>query len=164
MTEVLIRQAVSADVTPCHIIESACFETSEAAPRASIEKRQQIYPQGFIVAEDRRNIVGFVNSGATDKEDLADETFKAMVGHNAHGCNIVIFSVAVHPDFQKTGVSRELLTRFCDIAKVLKKDAILLLCKSDLIALYQKFGFLDLGESASTHGGFSWHTMRRKLT
>ena len=49
-------------------------------------------------------------------------------------------------------------------AKMFEKNAILLLCKNDLVELYRKFGFIDLGESSSTHGGFSWHAMRRALT
>lgn len=163
MLEVTISEATGVDVTPCHDIESACFGPSEAAPRSSIEKRQRLYPQGFLVAARRGQIIGFINSGATDQDDLSDEAFKAMVGHHDDGKNIVIFSVAVAPEFQKTGVSRQLLTNFCEHAKRLEKNAILLLCKNDLIALYHKFGFIDLGESASTHGGFRWHAMRRTL-
>ena len=115
------------------------------------------------MAVRRGRVIGFINSGATDEEDLSDEEFKAMVGHDDNGSNIVIFSVAVDPAFQKTGVSRQLLLRFCDQAKMMEKNAILLLCKNNLVELYRKFGFIDLGESASTHGGFSWHAMRRAL-
>lgn len=163
MLEVIIREATGPDITRCHEIESACFELSEAAPRSSIEKRQRLYPEGFIVAVRRGRVIGFINSGATNQEDLSDEEFKAMVGHDDNGRNIVIFSVAVDPEFQKTGVSRQLLFRFCERAKMLKKSVVLLLCKRDLIELYRKFGFIDLGESSSTHGGFSWHAMRRAL-
>ena len=163
MLEVVIREASGTDITRCHEIESACFEPSEAAPKSSIEKRQRLYPQGFIVAVRRGRIIGFINSGATDEDDLSNEEFKAMVGHDDNGKNIVIFSVAVDLQFQKTGVSRQLLTQFCERAKMLEKHAILLLCKNDLVELYRKFGFIDLGESSSTHGGFSWHTMRRAL-
>jgi len=158
-----MRQALGADIARCHQIEQACFEVTEAAPRSSIEKRQRLYPQGFIVAELRKTIVGFINSGATDKQDLSDEAFKDMVGHEDNGANIVVFSVAVDPAYQKNGIARQLLFRFCERATMLKKNAILLLCKSDLLGLYQKFGFIDLGKSASTHGGFSWHTMRRVI-
>ena len=163
MLEVTIRQALVADVARCHQIEQACFDPSEAAPRASIEKRQRLYPQGFIFAERRRNIVGFINSGATSKHDLSDETFKAMVGHADEGAHIVIFSVAVDPEFHKNGIARQLLLRFCERATLLNKNAILLLCKRDLLGLYQKFDFIALGQSASTHGSFTWHAMRRAI-
>ena len=118
MLEVVIREVSSTDVNRCHEIESACFEPSEAAPRSSIEKRQRLYPQGFIVAARRGRVIGFINSGATDEDDLSNEEFKAMVGHHDNGKNIVIFSVAVVPEFQKTGVSRQLLTQFCERAKI----------------------------------------------
>ena len=113
--------------------------------------------------QQRKGIVGFINSGATGKQDLSDEAFKAMVGHDDNGANIVIFSVAVDPAVQKNGIARQLLFRFYERATMLNKHAILLLCKSDLLGLYRKFGFIDLGKSASTHGGYSWHTMRRAI-
>ncbi len=158
---VQIRDARSKDVSACHAIERACFEASEAALERSIRTRQRLYPEGFLVAELAEQVVGFINSGATDRVDLADEAFKDMVGHDPDGANIVIFSVAVAPDHQGTGVSRGLLHAFVDRARVLGKRSILLLCKDDLVGYYQRFGFQDMGQSGSSHGGFRWREMQR---
>ena len=163
MTIVHIREATAGDTRICHGIETACFEASEAASLENIQKRQARFPQGFLVAERDQKVIGMINSGATNEPDLADEAFKAMIGHDPDGSNIVIFSVAVVPLWQGTGVSRDLLTDFIARARVLGMQRVLLLCKNDLIGYYRKFGFEDAGLSASTHGGFAWHEMYRVL-
>jgi ribosomal protein S18 acetylase RimI-like enzyme len=122
-----------------------------------------MFPEGFLVAESHGQIVGMINSGSTNKEDITDEAFKDMVGHVRDGKNIVIFSLAVLPEFQGMGVSKKLLTKFVDISKELKKEKILLICKSDLIPYYQKYGFSYGGKSKSRHGGFEWHEMYLSL-
>ena len=100
-----------------------------------------------------------INSASTHKEDITDEELKDMIGHNKDGKNMVIFSLAVLPEFQGNGISRKLMDRFIDVSKGLKKEKILLLCKSDLIPYYQNYGYLYGGKSKSTHGGFEWHEM-----
>ena len=162
--EVQVRQAVLADVAACAMIETAVFERSEAASEETIYKRQQTFSDGFIVAEIDSGIVGFINSAATYQPDLADEEFKGMLGHQADGSHLVIFSLSVHPDYQGQGISRILLERFAELAKQQGRKAIMLLCKETLIAYYQKFGFQKLGKSNSVHGGFAWFEMRCSLT
>ena len=163
MNEVLIRTVREADVRSCHQIESLCFEPSEAATLEKIRTRQQQYPEGFLVADIDGQVIGFINCGSTDKPDLADEAFKDMIGHDPMGKNLVIFSVAVMPENHKTGVSRKLMETFLDKAEYQDKESVLLLCKSNLVSYYEKFGFKNCGESQSEHGGFSWWEMRRDL-
>ena len=115
------------------------------------------------MAEIDETIAGFINSGASDEDDLSNEELKDLVGHTPEGKNIIIFSLAVHPNFQGKGVSRPLLTEFIDRAKESEKEQVLLLCKEHLIDYYAKFGFDDEGESKSTHGGYNWHQMRLVL-
>jgi ribosomal protein S18 acetylase RimI-like enzyme len=160
---VRIRDVRAADVTACHAIEQVCFEPSEAALEHSVRVRQQRYPEGFLVAVVAGQVAGFVNSGSTNQADLADEAFKDMVGHDPRGASIVIFSIAVDPAHQGTGVSTRLLNAFVERATLLSKQRILLLCKDELVDYYLKFGFLDMGPSGSSHGGFRWREMRREL-
>ena len=82
-----------------------------------------------------------------------------MVGHDKDGKNMVIFSLAVIPEFQRNGISKQLMLRFIEVSKGLKKEKILLLCKSELIPYYQNYGFLYGGKSKSKHGGFEWYEM-----
>ena len=163
MDNVLIRIVKKEDVQSCYQIESMCFEPSEAATLEKVRSRQQQYSDGFLVAEYENRVIGFINCGATDKPDLADEEFKDMIGHNPAGKNLVIFSVAVTPEFQKSGVSRRLMENFLERAKDQDKESVFLLCKTNLVSYYEKFGFKNCGESQSEHGGFSWWEMRLDL-
>ncbi len=163
MDNLIIRTAEEKDTHRCFQIESLCFEPSEAASLHKIQIRQQQYPDGFLIAEYNGSVIGMINSGATDKPDLADEEFKDMIGHDPGGKNLVIFSVAVIPEFQNKGISQKLMMAFLERAKDLDKRSVFLLCKSDLVTYYEKAGFNNCGESPSKHGGSSWWEMRLDL-
>lgn len=163
MKEYSIRMVEPNDLTACHTIEALCFPPGEAAWTTSLETRIQTYPEGFFVAECDGKVVGQINSGSTDKDDISDEAFKQLIGHDPEGNNIVIFSLSVLPEYRKTGIGKELLTSFIKQAQELEKTRILLLCKEDLVNYYSRFGFKDSGISASTHGGAEWHEMALSL-
>ena len=158
MINVNIRQVNKHDVDGCYRTESACY-TSDGATREKILKRIMLFPEGFLIAESEGEIIGLINSASTDKENIADEEFKDMVGHVKDGGNMVIFSLAVLPEFRGNGISKQLMARFVEVSKFLKKAKILLICKSELIPYYQNYGFLYGGKSNSKHGGFEWHEM-----
>ncbi len=90
---------------------------------------------------------------------MTDEELKDMTGHVKDGRNMVVFSLAVLPEFQRNGISKQLMLRFIEVSKDLKKEKIILLCKPELIPYYQNYDFLCRGKSESTHGGFEWHEM-----
>ena len=158
MTDLKIRHVKDNDLDDCYRVESACY-TSDGATRQKIQKRIKLFPKGFLVAEYGDRVIGLINSASTDREDITDEELKDMVSHDKDGRNMVIFSLAVLPEFQGNGISRQLMSRFIEISKVLKKEKILLLCKSELIPYYQNYGFLYGGKSRSKHGGFEWYEM-----
>ncbi len=158
MVSVNIRQANKNDVDVCYRIESACY-TSDSATREKILKRIMLFPEGFLIAESEGKIVGLINSASTDKEDITDEAIKDMVGHVKDGGNMVIFSLAVLPEFQGNGISTQLMARFVEVSKALKREKVLLICKSKLVPYYQNYSFIYGGKSRSKHGGFEWHEM-----
>lgn len=155
---VIIRRVVKGDLDACFTIESTCY-TTDAASREKIEKRIAIFPEGFLVAEADGQVVGMVNSGATDKDDITDDAFKDMTDHIPNGKHIVIFSLAVLPAYQGVGISGRLMEKFIEVSKDLKKEKILLMCKTGLISYYRKYGFHYAGKSKSTLGSFEWHEM-----
>ncbi|QGY40799.1 GNAT family N-acetyltransferase [Pseudodesulfovibrio cashew] len=163
MSNCTIRTVTPEDLTACHTVEVRSFPPCEAAWTSSLENRINIYPEGFLVAEMDGRVVGQVNSGSTGKDDITDEEFKQLIGHDPDGGNIVIFSLSVLPEYRKNGVGGKLMTRFIQQARDLRKKRILLLCKADLIPYYSRFGFVDNGLSASTHGGAEWHEMALTL-
>lgn len=163
MTEVVIRQVRASDLADCVRVESTCFLPAEAAPQANIQKRIDLFPDGFLVAEANGQLVGLVNSGATHLDGVGDEAFKKMIGHDSRGANLVIFSLAVLPAYRGQGIARQLLARLVDRARQMGKKTVLLICKAELVAFYESAGFVDAGESSSTHGGGQWHDMRLSL-
>jgi len=163
MTEFTIRIVEPEDLTACHTIESRCFPPSEAAWTSSLETRITTYPEGFLVAECDGQVVGQVNSGSTHKDDISDEEFKQLIGHDPDGNNIVIFSLSVLPEFQKQGIAGKLLTDFIKHSHEMGKTKIMLLCKDELVKYYTRYGFENNGVSDSTHGGVEWHEMSLPL-
>jgi ribosomal protein S18 acetylase RimI-like enzyme len=158
-----LRQVRSGDLDFCDEIEASCFPADERASRERIAKRIQVFPEGFLVAVVGGRLVGLIMSVATTTGDLADEELKDMVGHDPHGENLVVVSVAVRPEFQGRQIGRKLVIELAARARAEERKRVLLLCKADLISFYEKLGFRDQGESASTHGGSRWHEMRRML-
>jgi ribosomal protein S18 acetylase RimI-like enzyme len=158
MIDVNIRQVNRQDVDGCYRTESACY-TSDGATREKILKRIMLFPEGFLVAESEGEIIGLINSVSTDKEEITDEELKDMVGHVKDGVNMVVFSLAVLPEFQGNGISKQLMERFIEVSKAMKREKVLLICKSELIAYYQNNGFTYDGKSKSKHASFEWHEM-----
>ena len=153
-----IRYVREQDLNECCKVESASY-TTEGATREKIQTRIRVFPRGFLVADFKGSLIGMINSASTNTEDLTGEGLKDMIGHHNNGRNMVIFSLAVLPQFRGKGISKKLMEKFIDVSKKLGKEKILLLCKPGLIPYYQKFGFFDLGKSKSRHGGFTWHEM-----
>lgn len=159
MSEYTFRTVEADDLLACHTIESRCFPPGEAAWTSSLRNRIEIFPEGFLVVEHEGAIIGQCNSGCTSKDDITDEEFKQLIGHDPEGENMVIFSLSVLPEYQSNGVGGQLLDKFIVQARKLDKKRVLLLCKNELIGFYEKHGFIDNGVSDSTHGGAEWHEM-----
>jgi ribosomal protein S18 acetylase RimI-like enzyme len=159
-----LRQATPADLDHCVAIEHAVFLPSEAATREQIEARIRRYPAGFLLAETSAGIAGFINTGITAKDDIADEALKSMIGHDPTGAYVVVFSVAVLPEWEGCGIATRLLQAIIVHAQQQRKRAILLLCKEDLVGFYERLGFVSAGPSASSHGGFHWDQMQYRLS
>ncbi|RPJ27525.1 MAG: N-acetyltransferase [Chloroflexi bacterium] len=163
MNEIIIRHVLPKDLDECFRVETSGFPPEEAAARETIQLRIETFPEGFLVAELEGRVVGMLNSAGTDKDDISDEELKQLIGHDPHGKNMVVFALAVLPEFQKRGIARQLMSRFVEEARQHKKGNVLLMCKRHLIAYYERMGFAHAGLSRSTHGGAEWHEMRLRL-
>lgn len=86
-----------------------------------------------------------------------------MGGFSEEGENVMVFSVAGHPDYRKKGIARLLLERFIENCRKINKKKILLMCRKELIPLYEKFGFIYMQKSESTHGNMAWYEMYLNL-
>jgi ribosomal protein S18 acetylase RimI-like enzyme len=157
-----IRHARISDLETCVWIEDVCF-SGNGATREKIERRIKEYPDGFLVAELRDQVVGFVNSGCIVQDDISDETLKDLEGHDPSGRNRVIFSLAVHPDFQGRDISTQLMDLFINEARNSGMRSILLICRKKLIRFYNRFGFVYRAPSNAAYGGFKWYEMALSL-
>lgn len=163
MPDVVLRRVLNADLDPCLTLERACFPEAEAASRENIAVRIRDFPQGFLVAEAAGAVVGHVNSGATGKDDITDEAFKALIGHDPAGRNAVVFSLAVAPAMRGRGLGARLMRAFALDMRAQGRERVLLLCKTPLAPFYARLGFEDRGPSVSTHGGAAWREMALAL-
>ncbi|WP_444932723.1 GNAT family N-acetyltransferase [Microbulbifer sp. JTAC008] len=159
MSEINIRSANERDLARCFEIESVSYAGNEAATKEKILKRILICPEGFLVIENNKEVIGFINSGATHDIELSNEEFKELVGHDSNGENVVIMSLVVHPKYQGKGMANKLLNSFISSMSELGKKRIYLICQDELVGMYSKYGFIHQGKSDSTHGGLSWHEM-----
>ncbi len=139
------------DLEECFLVETSGFPPQEAATRATIKLRIDTFPEGFLVAEVDGRIVGLLNSASTNKEDISDEKLKQLIGHDVDGRNMVIFALAVLPEFRKLGIARQLMSRFTEEAREHRKQYVLLMCKLPLIAYYQGMGFVHAGLSVERY-------------
>jgi len=163
MHSLLIRNVLPKDLDECFQVETSGFSPEEAASIETIQLRMEMFPQGFLVAELNGRVIGMLNSAATDKDDISDEALKQLIGHDPAGRNMVVFALAVLPEYRRRGIANQLMQRFAAEARKLGKENILLLCKQHLIAYYERLGFEHVSLSKSTHGGAAWHEMKMRL-
>lgn len=147
------------DLDRCFEIEAISYDGDEAATREKIKTRIETYPDGFLVLEVDERLVGFINSGCTDKVEMADESFKELIGHDPDGRHNVIMSLVVHPEYQGQGLASMLMAGHVTKMKQLRKTSIQLMCKKQHVPIYQRFGFSYVRPSISGHGGMAWHEM-----
>lgn len=142
------------------VIESICFPPHEACKREHMLSRAAAAPDLFWVAVDRAagRIAGFINGIATDEAAFRDEFFTDASLHDPDGRNVMILGLDVLPRYRMRGLARELVRSYAERA-VGKRKRLVLTCLESLSGMYEKFGFSDLGYSASVWGGERWHEM-----
>lgn len=163
MSEIRIRRVERSDLQACVALEERCYQPIEVAPPDFIEKRIEVYPDGFYVAELDGELVGMINCGATHKDDITDEELKYLIGHVRNGKNGIVFSLAVDPRHRGKGIARMLMAKVIEVSEQKEKQKIVLLCKDDLVNFYAALGFSYGGPSSSHFGGYTWHQMQYEL-
>ena len=155
-----LRKATLADVEAITALEAACFPSAEAAPRASFQKRLEVFADRFWLLWDGDRLVSMVNGMVTEQEELVDEMFADASMHQENGPWQMIFGVATHPDYQCRGLAAQVLQRAIDDCKAEGRKGLILTCKEQKLHYYAKFGFVNQGVSVSEHGGALWYQMK----
>jgi len=145
-------------------IEAICFPPNEACKREHMVPRIEAASDIFWVAMDKEtgHIAGFINGIVTNEASFRDEFFTDASLHDPQGENIMICGMDVLPEYRHQGLARELVQSYAEREKGRRKHLVLT-CLENLVPTYQKFGFCDLGISASQWGGEEWHEMEMKL-
>ena len=155
-----IRNVKIEDLDQVTEVEALCFPTAEAAVEASFRQRIETFPDSFFVAEDENGrIIGFINGCVTDERTIRDEMFEDSGLHRPEGLYQSVFGLDVIPEFRRQGGAADLMNRLMQEAKARGKKGMILTCKDRLIHYYEKFGYRNLGLSASVHGGAVWYDM-----
>ena len=142
-------------------MEQICFPPNEACAREHMIERIAVAPDLFLVAIDRGTgkLAGFLNGIATDEQYFRDDFFTDAGNHHPDGRNVMLLGLDVLPDYRLQGLGRELVRQYCRKEKDRGRKRLVLTCLADKVAMYTKFGFQDLGESASVWGGEKWNEM-----
>ena len=159
MINFTIQPVEKTDLDAVTAVEAICFPAAEAATRESFEQRIAAFPECFFVAEYEGNIIGFINGCVTDERTIRDEMFEDSSLHNPNGCYQSIFGLDVIPEYQRQGIAAELMNHLIEDARIKGRKGLILTCKDRLIHYYAKFGYKNLGVSASVHGGAVWYDM-----
>ena len=155
-----IRNVKIEDLDQVTEVEALCFPTAEAAVEASFRQRIETFPDSFFVAEDENGrIIGFINGCVTNETTIRDEMYEDSSLHDPEGLYQSVFGLDVIPEFRRQGVAADLMNRLMQEAKARGKKGMILTCKDRLIHYYEKFGYRNLGLSASVHGGAVWYDM-----
>lgn len=141
-------------------IEKASYPEAEAASRESIEKRLKAFGDCFWILEEDGEIRAFINGMVSDQPDLVDEMYDHSEWHDEKGDWQMIFSVVTSPKYRKRGYASIVMKQVIEDARKRNRKGIVLTCKERLIPFYERFGYVNEGESVSNHGGAIWYQMR----
>ncbi len=142
-------------------IESICFPPNEACSREHMIERITAAPDLFLLAIDKASgkIAGFLNGIATDEDAFRDEFFTDARTHKSSGRNVMLLGLDVLPQYRRQGLARELVYCYARREAGNGRKRLVLTCLDSKVDMYIRFGFHDLGQSASSWGGEKWHEM-----
>ena len=160
MKRMIIRRAELNDADAIAKVEAECFPESEAATLTQFHERLKYYASHFWLMFDSEKLIAFVDGPVTDDRDLTDEMYAHAEMHNESGKWQMIFGVNTIPAYRRRGHAEELLRCMINDAREQNRHGLVLTCKEKLIHYYAKLGFVNEGESESSHGGAKWYQMR----
>lgn len=155
----IIRHANMEDLEDVVRIEQANFSPAEAATPEAMAERLKVISDTFLIAEIDGKVAGYIEGPVVTHRYLTDELFHHVVPNVAEGGFIAVTSLSVSEDFKGQGIGTSLLAALKDLAVSQNRLGINLTCHDYLIGYYEMNGFVDEGESLSTHGGAKWYNM-----
>lgn len=146
-------------------IEQICFPPHEACSEQHMKERIEKAPELFLVAVDRETglVAGVLNGLSTDEESFRDEFFTDAELYDPKGKNVMLLGLDVLPQYRRQGLGTALVEEYARRERENGRQALILTCLQEKVAMYKKMGFYDDGIANSTWGGEEWHEMTRVL-
>jgi len=146
-------------------IEQICFPPHEACSEQHMKERIEKAPELFLVAVDRETglVAGVLNGLSTDEESFRDEFFTDAELYDPKGKNVMLLGLDVLPQYRRQGLGTALVEEYVRRERENGRQALILTCLQEKVAMYKKMGFYDDGIANSTWGGEEWHEMTRIL-
>ena len=128
-----VRPAAMSDLDAMTDIEAQSFPPEEKATRESFEARMKVFPECFMLLCEDGRPVGLIDGMVTNDATISDPMFENASLHDPKGAWQSIFGFCVLPEMRGRGAAP--------------------------IHYYEQFGFVNMGVSASEHGGAVWYDM-----
>lgn len=142
-------------------IEKICFPPNEACSETMMKERAAMAPDLFLVAVDKKTgrLAGFLNGLATNEFLFRDEFFTDAKLHDPAGRNIMLLGLDVLPEYRGQGLAREIVFQYLRRESEKGREMLFLTCLKSKVKMYERMGFHNRGESASSWGGEKWVEM-----
>ncbi|SFB45080.1 Ribosomal protein S18 acetylase RimI [Cohnella sp. OV330] len=154
-----LRNVRASDLEQLVRIENEGFSQAEAASKEAFAERIRLIPDTFIVAEREGQILGYINGPIIGQPYITDDLFKEIKTNPKNGGYQSVLGLAVSKEARGQGIAKLLLKKWEELAQVNEREGITLTCKEDLVAFYEKQGFVNRGRSESQHGGVVWYDL-----
>lgn len=160
----LFRPATLSDLDRIYELEAAGYPSDEAASREKLEFRIENAPELFLVATSSSDddgadrLVAYVCSTRSTAKQL---THDSMSKHEPEGSTVCIHSVCVDKKLWRNRIASRLLSAYLRLMIGLEPtvESVRLICKEDLVNLYEVAGFYTVGPSKVVHGQDPWLEM-----
>ena len=158
-----IRKGTIDDLDKLVEVEQKCFPLSEAATKAQIKERLDVYANHFWLLVEDEKLISFIDGFVSNQKDLEDKMYENAKLHDENGDWQMIFGVNTIPEYQHQGYASKLMSVVIEDAKKEQRKGFVLTCKEELLPFYERFGFKNEGISNSVHGNVTWYQMRLLL-
>lgn len=155
-----LRHVQLADLDRLMALERENFLPDEAISQAAMKEQILQISDSFLVAEMNGQLVGYITAHARKDKYLTDDLFMGAVPNQVQGGYLIISALSVAKSHQGQGIGTTLLAAMKDLALAQNRQGLSLTCHDYLIGYYAMNGFVDEGESTTSHlAGSQWFNM-----
>lgn len=131
------------DLAQIAFLENA-IEGAGAASLSTLQRRRQMFGEGFLVAKQGPTVVGYIETCLWDRAipRFQPEPDFFFNEHKPSGPNLYIIFVGVDERYRRHGLGSELVLRACSVARNLSMTRVQAVSGDRLIPFYEGLGFV----------------------